>query len=210
MLGQVIKRFLYKTTMGDLLVARGDPTSGTVYLTFDDGPHPRNTHRILDALRSARTKATFFLSGAKLDKCPEIGPLYVGEGHVVANHGYRHERNRYMDRTSVEREFRETQSAIETTCGRSSVLFRPPYGILNPAIARFSLRNRVPVVLWSVDSRDDASKNPTLILSLLEAVAPGDIVLFHEDCLQTADILEEWILRRKDSGIRFAPLEEGK
>jgi peptidoglycan/xylan/chitin deacetylase (PgdA/CDA1 family) len=210
MLGHILKRYLYKNLMRELLITRGDPASGSVYLTFDDGPHPEYSCRILDALRSTGARATFFLSGTELEKYPEYGLWYVREGHAVGNHGYYHKRNRYTDRKSVDREYRDTQAEIEKACGVSSVYFRPPYGILNPAIARFSRGNRVPVVLWSIDSHDDRSKNTANILSALKAVGPGDIVLFHEDCAQTAEILEEWTARGVESGMRFASLGEWK
>ncbi|TFG38017.1 MAG: polysaccharide deacetylase family protein [Candidatus Aminicenantes bacterium] len=205
-LGHIVKRFLYSNAMGEMLITAENPASGSIYLTFDDGPHPINTRRILDILRSSGVRATFFLSGEELAKYPEIAPRYVQEGHTIANHGYFHERKRYTDRKSVEREFFQAQTEIERVCNVSPIYFRPPYGTLNFAVAKFSLRNRVPVVLWSVDSHDDGMKDAKRIMSSLETVVPGDIVLLHEDCSQMIDILEEWIRVRKETGMRFAPL----
>lgn len=210
MLGHILKRHLYQSVMRELLITRGNPGTGAVYLTFDDGPHPKYSGKILDALGSTGAKATFFLSGEELRKYPEFGSRYIREGHAVGNHGYRHKRDRYTDRKSVDLEYRETQVEIEKTCGVAAVYFRPPYGILNPAIVRFSKGSRVPVVLWSIDSHDDRSKNSATILSALDAVGPGDIVLFHEDCAQTAEILEEWTARGAESGMRFASLCDWK
>lgn len=205
-LGHMFKRFMYRNAMGEMLITAGNPASGSTYLTFDDGPHPVNTRRILDILRSSGVRATFFLSGAELAKYPEIAPSYVLEGHTVGNHGYLHDRERYTDRRSVEREYFQAQAEIERGCGVSTAYFRPPYGTLNIAVAHFSLGKRVPVVLWSVDSNDDASKDAGRIISSLEAVGPGDIVLLHEDCSQMIDMLEEWIRKGKEKGMRFAPL----
>jgi len=189
------------------LVTKGDPEAGSVYLTFDDGPHPEYGCKILDALKSTGSKATFFVSGAELRKYPEYGSRYIREGHVVANHGYHHKHDVYENWKSVEREYRDTQAEIEKACGVSSVYFRPPYGILNPAIARFSKRSQVPVVLWSIDSNDGRSKNTANILSTLKAVGSGDIVLFHEDCALTAEILEEWITRCVEAGMKFVSFD---
>ncbi|MBR3894466.1 MAG: polysaccharide deacetylase family protein [Clostridia bacterium] len=152
-----------------------------IALTFDDGPHPILTPKILDILEKYRVSATFFMVGVNVENYPDTAREVLRRGHEVGNHTYSH---RHLERFSVqgvEEEIWRCEEALEELCEYRPHLFRPPEGALNPFIERCSEENDYTLILWSLDTRDWETKNTEQIVeSVLSRIQPGDIILMHD------------------------------
>lgn len=151
------------------------PTSKDIYLTFDDGPTPVVTEKVLELLDHYDAKATFFCIGQNIEKNPELFNLIKEKGHHVGSHTYSHI-NGWKSKT--------TEYLNDYSKGRelaSSNLFRPPYGriLLNPLQ---TIQKQDKVIMWDVLSKDyDTSLTPEQILNnVFQNVKPGSIIVFHD------------------------------
>lgn len=155
-----------------------------VALTFDDGPDPQRTPAVLDLLARQGVRATFFVVGARAEAHPELVRRMVAEGHVVGNHSYTHSWRfplRSLGRT-VE-ELRRTGEVLHRITGRQPRLFRPPFGVTNPTIARAVRRLGLDPVGWSIRSLDTMGQSPERVAArILRRLHPGAVILLHDRC----------------------------
>lgn len=181
-----------------------------VILTFDDGPDPVQTPRILDTLNKYGIKAIFFVIGRKAQEHPEILRRIISEGHSVGNHTQNHSLFFAMLHSEkIASEIDQFTKNIEPLVSEKITIFRPPIGYTNPKIARALRRRRFKIVAWSVRSYD-SFKNREALLNRLMKTKPRSIVLLHDNLEQTADILEEYITQAQANGIIFAKQEHLK
>jgi peptidoglycan/xylan/chitin deacetylase (PgdA/CDA1 family) len=153
-----------------------------VALTFDDGPHPQGTPAVLEALREADAKATFFLAGEQVVKRPALVAEIVAAGHRVELHCHRHRNQLRLSPGSLLEDAERAKVAIEEAGGQAIADYRPPYGIFS-ATGLHAIRARGwRPVLWSQWGRDwDAGATADSITSRLTAdVRAGDILLLHD------------------------------
>lgn len=150
--------------------------SETVFLTFDDGPHPDITPWVLDQLKSSGLKATFFCVGENVQRYPEIFQRILKEGHAVGNHSMRHENALKVPSKVYMDSLEEADQYIQ------SDLFRPPYGKLTPLLIR-KIRKKYKIVLWSWMSYDfDLSvSNATILMKADKQIKAGDIIVMHDN-----------------------------
>jgi len=150
-------------------------TEDSVYLTFDDGPHPEITPWVLDLLSEHGAKATFFVVGSRVQRFPEVMERMRKEGHGVGNHTMTHP-DGWL--TSVDAYMDEYRRCAELTGAK---LFRPPYGRITPAQYR-NIAASSRVVMWDVLSADfDAKCTPErCVRNVLDNVRPGSIIVFHD------------------------------
>ncbi len=191
------------------------PDGQTVSLTFDDGPNPDATPRILDALGESNVKATFFVLGAHAERWPELVRRVVSEGHQVGNHGYFHKKLHLKSPFYVKRDITLGKRAIERAGGSTPRFFRAPHGFRSPwvtAIAR-SLGERT--IGWSLGVWDsDRPGVKAIVDRTIEGTKPGSIILLHDgdgynangDRMQTARAVPDIISRLRDSGFDFVTL----
>lgn len=155
-----------------------------VALTFDDGPDPQRTPAVLDLLARQGVRATFFVVGARAEAHPELVRRMAAEGHVVGNHSYTHSWRfplRSLGRT-VE-ELRRTGEVLHRITGRQPRLFRPPFGVTNPTIARAVRRLGLDPVGWSIRSLDTMGQSPERVAArILRRLHPGAVILLHDRC----------------------------
>lgn len=164
------------------------PNDSNVYLTFDDGPHPIATPKVLEVLKHFGIKATFFCVGANAQKYPEIIRDIERAGHVLANHTYHHENgwttpvDAYMD------------SITRTSTLIKSNLFRPPYGRINLR-SIYRIKNAgFQIIMWSWLSKDYNTKlQNTTIISAAKHIKAGDVLVFH-DSQKTEERIEELLM----------------
>jgi len=163
-------RWLYPKAM-----FKGDADSESVFLTFDDGPHPEATPFVLDTLAGAGVKATFFLLGKNVERHPHLVERIRQEGHTIGNHGHAH-----LDgwKTSSRAYLDDFEQGMAVT---GSKLFRPAYGRITPTQYKaISLQSKV--VLWDVLSGDfDPSITPEkCVLNVERHVRNGSIIVMHD------------------------------
>lgn len=155
---------------------------GEVSLTFDDGPDPRVTPRVLDLLDRAGMKATFFVIGRHVRACPEIAAEIARRGHRVENHTDTHPHLfACYPAGLLRREVERAQDAVEAATGRRPRLFRAPAGLRNPLLDWVLHRAGLRLVAWTRRGFDAVDKNPAAVARrLLQGLAPGDVLLLHD------------------------------
>jgi chitin deacetylase len=195
--GQVIRRRL--RTFEPKLLA----------LTFDDGPDPKVTPRILESLRKHNARATFFVLGSRAARHPELMKEIADQGHAIGSHTATH-----LKKPSAARAVKEldwTESVIAETTGRRTSIFRPPYGILNNQTTAEAIRRGMAVFLWTISSADTKKIGAEAIASnVINTPNPGDIVLMHDGSGHgdTAVAVEKILSKLSTSGYTFVTLPE--
>lgn len=190
-----------------------------VALTFDDGPSPVWTPKILDELKEADVKATFFMVGHHVRKYPDIARRVAREGHAIANHGYAHSVVLYYTPAEIEEEIKYTEHVIRETTGQTTRLFRPPKAWLRDSTKEKIRSMGYEVVLWSLNSKDWVGFSHRHIVRYLAARARGgDILLFHDsgnifareggDRGQTVKAVALLIKALREKGFSFVTVEE--
>ncbi len=151
-----------------------------VYLTFDDGPVPGVTDRVLDILARYGQRATFFCVGANLERHPQLSQQALAQGHALANHTYHHADGWRTPTADYLAQIARTH-ALLTQLGATSRRFRPPYGRITPAQA-WALRTSHRLTLWHALAWDwDAHLTPQQCLDRLHCgLAPGRIAVLHD------------------------------
>jgi peptidoglycan/xylan/chitin deacetylase (PgdA/CDA1 family) len=151
-----------------------------VALTFDDGPTDHGTLRLLKVLHDYNAKATFFVLGKYAEQYPGRIAQMIYEGHEVGSHGYSHKWLTKLNELELAEELARSEAAIAKVAPKP-VLFRPPGSAYNDKIFRELKGKGYTVVMWSVDPRDWARKNPNGIArDVIKRVKPGSIILMHD------------------------------
>lgn len=165
------------------VVTRGPKEARGVALTFDDGPSPEHTPRILDQLDEAGVKATFFLIGRKVLAFPDLARSIVERGHAVGVHGFTHSRLfSLLSPEAVRLDTAHAIDAIASATGQTPTLYRPPIGHTTPRVARALAAFDLTVVGWSVRGFDGLpSARPERVAArIVPRLADGAIVLLHD------------------------------
>lgn len=161
---------------------RGDPRAPRVALTFDDGPGP-STPAVLDALRDAEARATFFVLGRQADAHPDLIRRIVDEGHEIANHGYDHGILVFRGAGHVEDQLARTADAVARAAGEGAMapLFRAPHGFRGPGVAAGARRAGYRLAGWTTGVFDSGQPGTDVITArAVRSLAPGGILLLHD------------------------------
>jgi peptidoglycan-N-acetylglucosamine deacetylase len=187
-----------------------------VALTFDDGPHPQGTPRVLELLREAGALATFFLAGEQVERRPALVAEIVAAGHRVELHCHRHRNAMRLTRRQFAADAERGRAAIEEAGGQPVADHRPPYGIYTGGALRAVRERGWRPVLWSRWGRDWRRRATGRSIARLATASAraGDIVLLHDADYYSAP--DSWtrtlaalpiILEELDSrGLRIASL----
>ncbi|WP_427365759.1 polysaccharide deacetylase family protein [Candidatus Caldatribacterium saccharofermentans] len=160
-------------------IRNGPQVEKRVALTFDDAPNG-HTAEILAILDRFQVKATFFLIGAQVLRHPDLVQRIVAAGHEIGNHSFSHAFTRECPAESIKEDIERAEKAIVNSTGRLPLYFRPPEGLVTPAIERACGMTGYSLVTWSLDSEDwRAQTEDEIVERVLRDIHPGAIVLFH-------------------------------
>ena len=152
-----------------------------VALTFDDGPSPVWTPKILDELKKAGVKATFFMIGEHVEKYPDVARRVAEEGHEIGNHTIDHHVLVYYKMDELEKEIKDNEKIIKTITGQTTRYFRPPKAWLTAKEKKKIREMGYKTVLWTLNSKDWVTFDDKYIIRyILNHIKPGDIILFHD------------------------------
>jgi peptidoglycan-N-acetylglucosamine deacetylase len=185
------------------------PSAG-VCLTFDDGPDPEWTPRVLDLLGREGTPAAFFLTGHRIRGRAALLARMASEGHTVANHGYSHRSMAFRRSGWIQDEIGKTDAEIHSILGRKTEFFRPPYGRFDPRFRRMMRRNGSTLVLWSLMPGDfqEIDRN-TLVERVRTRLHPGAVIVLHDGHRRSSVMtaaLPGILAAVRGAGLEFAPL----
>jgi len=160
----------------------GPPADKAVALTFDDGPSPRYTPKILALLARYQAQATFFVLGHKVEEHPRLVQAELQAGHEVGNHSFSHPRFTRAAQLLREQELERTTVDLDLLgCPRLGRLFRPPYSAFDERLQSYLAHTGRRLVLWSIDSGDwQGLSAPAIVHNVLARVRPGAIIIFHD------------------------------
>ncbi|MDO8916054.1 MAG: polysaccharide deacetylase family protein [Coriobacteriia bacterium] len=197
-----------------MLVTRAPfpPGTKTVALTFDDGPWPGQTQRILEILSAENVRATFFMVGVRLRLTPDLARRVVAEGHLVGNHTLTHQMTRSSTPRQVDFQMTAGKEELRRATGVESRWFRAPSGAVTPLVTAQAAILGERVAGWTVDPADWRRPPAGVIVRrVVGAVRPGAIVLLHDgggERNQTIAALPGIITTLKARGYRFVTLDE--
>ncbi len=203
------------------VVHRGQIPAKMVALTFDDGPDPEFTPKVLDALRRHDVRATFFLIGSRAEREPELVKRLASEGHEIGNHTFSHADLSQISEHKADLEIAATSLLLQATTGHSTVLFRPPYraddqpkDIEDITSIAAGQRNGVSTIGSSVDPRDwDGPTAEQIVRSVMDDVEKegSGVVLLHDgggNRSQTVMALGPIIEGLRARGYRFGQIHD--
>ncbi len=183
-----------------------------IALTFDDGPHPRYTEKILSILRKYDVKATFFVIGVNAENYPEPLKRVYEEGHELGNHSYSHTSEKTISEENAREEINKCENIIYDNLGITPKLFRPPQGLFSCEVEKVAAENNYSIILWSIDTKDWAhNPSKSIAKTIEENLKGGDIILMHDYISgenTTCDALEIIIPHLLEKGYEFVTVSE--
>lgn len=177
-----------------------------VALTFDDGPHPVYTPRLLDGLKARGVHASFFMVGENAAANPELVERIYEEGHLIGNHTYSHQQLTTLSEEAATQELTKTQEVLEQITGEWPLYVRPPFGSWNR-----ELEGEVSMlpVLWSVDSLDWTTTNTAeIVRRVVTQVKEDDIILMHDYYASSVEAALQVVDQLQTAGFTFVTADE--
>lgn len=202
--------------VGQAAVPAGQPYSpcpnGYVALTYDDGPTAATLPTLLERLRDAGARATFFNQGNNAEARPDLVRAEQRAGMWIGNHTDTHPHLPQLGEPDAFKEILGTQVTLHRITGRWPTLFRPPYGEVDDQVRADEARLRVLEVLWTVDSRDWAGASTDEIVAAARTLQPGGIILMHDWAQASVDAVPRIVSDLRDRGlcpgkIAFTPVK---
>lgn len=189
---------------------RGRTSLPYIAITFDDGPHPENTPRLLDMLRARNIKATFYVIGRSVEMYPQIVRRMVAEGHEIGNHTWTHRNLTSLSDSSIRMEMDRTRDVIISACGVTPRTMRPPYGALRESQRAWIFKEYgYPTIMWSVDPKDWQRPGVSVVASrILDNTHNGSIVLAHDLHKPTVDAMPETLDGLLRRGFQFITVSQ--
>jgi peptidoglycan-N-acetylglucosamine deacetylase len=188
-------------------IKSGSPEGNRIALTFDDGPTPGVTERILDALEQRQLHATFFMIGQKISATPDLARRVLAEGHEIGNHTFTHPKLTDLPPAQVETEIQKSVDVMHDVLGYRAAWFRAPYDALRQNQAPVVAQKGLGVVAWSVNPNDWAQPGEEKIIAIILAeTKPGSIIVCHDLHAQTANALDRILDGLLERGLQFVAL----
>jgi peptidoglycan/xylan/chitin deacetylase (PgdA/CDA1 family) len=195
---------------------RVDTPDKRIALTFDDGPHPENTPRLVELLDRLEVKATFFLIGKHIESYHKLAETLVSEGHQIENHTWSHAPAFKLSDDTLRREIRSTGRLLRELSGVRPAFLRPPMGLFSKRVRQIVESEGYRMVIGDVYPRDPHKPGKERILQrVLGRVRSGSIIILHDggngglsDRSQTLWAVEKLIPELRGNGFRFVTLTE--
>lgn len=210
----LIAPFLHRLGFFLPLISCGDRRKHTVALTFDDGPDPRTTPKLLELLKSHKVNATFFVTGKNAQAYPELIRRILQDGHSIGNHSFSHDALLvFSGRKAVYRDILRAQRVL-VRLGAVPLFYRPPVGITYPVLGGILNRLTLIAVTFSCRAGDRGNRRIQIIADrILKKVKAGDIILLHDISPRNKGPIADWlaevarILRGLETaGLKIEPL----
>lgn len=150
-----------------------------IALTFDDGPNPASTVRLLDGLKERNVKATFFLIGSCAEENPEIVKRMYEEGHLIGNHTYHHVKLSELTKEEAREEILSVDHLVKEITGNGTEFVRPPFGEWREDL---ELEMEVMPVMWTIDPLDWTTENTDEIVDRVVTKAEENAIILLHDC----------------------------
>lgn len=193
---------------------RGDPSRREIALTFDDGPHPRDTPGVLDVLAKHKIQATFFLIGANIQFNPSLVKYIREGGHQIGIHCYRHVPFSFETPEILRNQLERTKDSISQACGISPLEIRdvrPPYGFFTPRTKSMLAEWGYRLVMWNCIPPHFSQPLSWTIQQILDASIPGSIIVLHDGHghgSRAAQIVETVAPKIKSQGFEFVTISQ--
>ena len=207
-----VKTSIFAVENSSIVFSKSREPTKKIALTFDDGPHPRYTDRILNILDRYNIKATFFVIGVNIQNYPAPLKKICAAGHEIGNHSFSHDNKNDLNSQNAITEMQKCQELIKKEVGVTPKVFRPPRGVCNSDVIDAAKSLGYSVALWSIDTLDWKGTPSQLIANSVEKqVRGGDIILMHDYTSlknTTCDALEIMIPRLLADGYEFVTVSE--
>ncbi len=192
------------------IICKATTDKKEIAISFDDGPTENYTAEILQVLKDENVKATFFCIGNRIGGNEKILQQINEDGHIIGNHSFSH--HFWFDMygaKKMQEDLKQMDAEMERAIGLKPKLFRPPYGVTNPNLAKAIKKKGYIPVGWSVRSLDTVAKDKQQLLDKINAgIKPGAVFLFHDTCKITLNVLPEFIQEVKNRGYNIIPLDK--
>lgn len=197
---------------GNLIIKElrsGNPNRNEIALTFDDGPHPEYTSKLLAILTHYHVRATFFMVGTQAQRYPEWVRMVNQVGCEIGNHTYDHFRLAILPDDEVDYQVMEFQKLIERLVGKKPVFIRPPGGQVNARALKLISDNHLVLGWWTHNSKDvESGDGNSIYEGIVKDIKPGSIILMHDGSDGTVEMLPKLIETLQRRGFRFVTMSE--
>jgi peptidoglycan/xylan/chitin deacetylase (PgdA/CDA1 family) len=197
-------------------------------ITFDDGPNPAVTPKLLDLLDRHNARATFFLIGRFVRECPDLVREISARGHAIGNHTETHPNLFWLRPSEIQVELRLCRAAIANVLGAPPKWFRPPWGFRNPWVGATARELDMRMVMWTLLPGDWRAQTDEWLIERMEPIGSragqlakntrgtGDILCLHDgnhrqqngDRRHTLAALQHWLPRWRDLGLEFVTIQD--
>lgn len=214
-LGYTVLPSLYYRDFSNKIIKGVRTKDKVIALTFDDGPNPQYTPKLLNVLKKNDVKCTFFVLAESAQKYPEVIKSIESEGHLIGLHSLKHSNAIFSSPNKTRNDFSESVD-IMNDLGINVKFFRPPWGIFNPLTYHYAKTNNFKIVLWSIHAMDWSRWATVEYIKkrLICGVKPGDIILLHDgrgaknSPQKTINALKFVLPTLKEKGYKFVSIDE--
>ncbi|MEW9079450.1 polysaccharide deacetylase family protein [Terrisporobacter glycolicus] len=196
----------------DIFFKNGSREEKIIALTFDDGPHPKETHEVLDVLNKYNVKGTFFVVGKHANWYSEPLIRAAKEGHEIGNHTFTHPDISNLSSEDIKKEIKECEDTLVKLTGKKPTLFRPPYGSYSKdKLGEIAKECGYKIILWTTIDAKDWKNPPSSQISniIINKAQNGDIILLHDYATEnTVKALDTIIPEMMKKGYKFVTVSE--
>lgn len=182
----------------------------SISITFDDGPNQEFTPFFLELLKKYNAKATFFCIGKNAEKYPEIVQQIINQGHAIGNHSFAHTNDYgFLNIQQLVEDIFKAQSVLKKISNKQNILFRPPFGVTNPNIAKAIKKFHLQTIGWSVRSYDTKAKDVNVVVKrITKNLKKGDVILLHDTSQLSLSVLEQLLQYLEKQKLHSVSIEQ--